>query len=247
MNTPMTKKLALAKAYDFCATRIPKLTVVFIHGIASDSSSFAHALKYLENQKALRDVRFVAFDLLGSGKSPKNDELEYSYEEQIAALHNALDELKPNIPIVLVGHSMGALIATRYASIHKNSVEHLILVSPPVYTKEDLAHPEFEKGVKIFREAVSLKHRQALEEESFDKSMKNIVLDKNNYDVLADIKIPTTIIYGDLDKFISSYNLPKLLAENPRYFTIVKTVGHHSVSREKYVEIAKVLEEIVND
>ena len=71
------KKLILKKTHDFCAVKEPRLTVVFIHGIASDSSSFTNALKYLEGTTSLKDIRFVAFDLLGSGQSRSDDNLNY--------------------------------------------------------------------------------------------------------------------------------------------------------------------------
>ena len=43
----LRRPLELTKTHDYCAVKNPKLTVVFIHGIASDSSSFTRALNYL--------------------------------------------------------------------------------------------------------------------------------------------------------------------------------------------------------
>ena len=240
------KKLILKKTHDFCAVKEPRLTVVFIHGIASDSSSFTNALKYLEGTTSLKDIRFVAFDLLGSGQSRSNDELNYDYKEQIAALHNSIEKLKLTTPLVLAGHSMGTFIVTRYADTFKKSVKHLILVSPPIYTIEDLENPAFEKALDMFRDAVSLKNRQVLETKAFNNSLKNIVMNKKNYKVLAGIKTHATLIYGDQDAFIAAYNLPKILKDNPKYLTAIKTIGHHGVSREKYSKMVGVLEGILN-
>ena len=241
-----SKKLILKKTHDFCAVKEPRLTVVFIHGIASDSSSFTNAIKYLEGTTSLKDIRFVAFDLLGSGQSRSDGELNYDYKEQIAALHNSIEKLKLTTPLVLVGHSMGTFIVTRYADTFKKSVKHLILVSPPIYTIEDLENPAFEKALDMFRDAVSLKNRQVLEAKAFNNSLKNIVMNKKNYKVLAGIKTHATLIYGDQDAFIASYNLPKILKENPKYLTAIKTIGHHGVSREKYSKIVGILEGILN-
>ena len=134
----MRNKLILFKNHDHCAVKKPTLTVVMIHGIASESSTYNGALEYLEKVDALKNVRFVTFDLLGSGKSLKDDNLNYDYKDQLTALHNAIKKLKVKTPLVLVGHSLGTFIVTRYASKHKKMVRNLILISPPIYTLTDL-------------------------------------------------------------------------------------------------------------
>ena len=240
------RKLSLKKTHDFSATKNPRLTVAFIHGIASDSSSFNNALKYLEGTTSLKDIRFVAFDLLGSGKSRSSDKLNYDYKDQITALHNSIQKLKIKTPLVLVGHSMGTLIATRYADTYKKSIKHLILISPPVYTEDDLVNPAFIAAIKVFKDAVSLKNKKILEEKSFNESMNKIVLDKNNYKTLANLKTYTTLIYGDTDQLIAPYNIPKILKQNPKYLSAIKTIGRHSVSRDKYTQMVNILEEVLN-
>ncbi|MBR3253498.1 alpha/beta hydrolase [Candidatus Saccharibacteria bacterium] len=240
------RKLVLKKTHDYSKVKKPKLTVVFIHGIASDSTTFKNALKFLEGTRSLQDVRFVTFDLLGSGESLKNDKLNYDYKEQIEALHNAINKLKLKTPLVLVGHSLGTFIVTRYTDTYRKSVKELILLSPPIYTVEDLENPAFEAGIKVFKDAVSLKDRKILKEKAFNSSMENIVLDRRNYKVLAGIKTPTVLIYGKMDRFISSYNIPKILKENPKYLSAIKTEGRHGVSHDKYSKLVEILEEVLN-
>lgn len=240
------RKLTLKKTHDYSSVKNPKLAVVFIHGIAADSSSFVRALQYLEGTTSLKDVRFVAFDLLGSGKSLKSDKLNYDYHDQVTALHNSIEKLKLDVPLVLVGHSMGTFIVTRYADTYKKSVKKLILVSAPVYTERDLADPAFAAAIKVFQDAVSVKNRKILEEKSFNNSMRKIVMNKRNYKVLVELKTPAVLIYGSLDKFIAAFNYPQLLKENPKYLTAIKTEGAHGVSRDKYTKMVGVLEEVLN-
>ena len=180
------RKLELKKTHDYCAVRNPKLTVVMIHGIAADSSSYKRALDYLEGTTSLREVRFVTFDLLGAGKSRKSDRLNYGFEEQLEALHNSILKLKINTPMVLVGHSMGTMIAARYASLHKRMVQKLILISAPVYTEKDLDNPAFAAAIKVFKEAVSVKNHKILETKCFNNEMNRIVLNKHNYRTFAE-------------------------------------------------------------
>ncbi len=238
--------LELKKTHDFCASKKPELAVVFIHGIASNSRAFSNALKYLEGTTSLKNVRFITFDLLGSGGSYKSDKLNYDYKDQLEALDNSLQKLKLDVPLVLVGHSMGSLIVTRYASTHKKAVKKLILVSPPIYTERDLDNPAFELAMKGFKDIVSVKNRAILKEKSFEESIQKIVKNRKNYKTLVETTTPAVLIYGDLDQIIAPYNIPKTLKQNPKYLSAIKTPGRHGVSREKYHKIREILEEMLN-
>ena len=184
--------------------------------------------------------------MLGSGALYKSNKLEYDYKDQLAALENSLAKLKINTPLVLVGHSLGTFIVTRYADTHKKAVKKLILVSPPIYTEKDLDNPAFEIAMKGFKDAVGLKNRAILKDRAFNNSIEKVVKNRKNYKTLSGITTPATLIYGDADQFIASYNIPKVLKDNPKYISAIKTSGRHGVSREKYGKIREILEEILN-
>ena len=239
------RPLELKKTYDFCAGE-PELTVVMIHGIASDSSTFNKALAYLTGTRSLKNVRFVTFDLLGSGESYKSDNLDYGYTEQIEALHNSIEKLKSTTPLVLVGHSMGTLIVTRYASTYKTAAKQLILLSPPVYTEADLDNPAFNMAMRAFQEAVSVRDREVVKSKAFINSINKIVKNRKNYKRLKELTTPALLIYGIEDQIIAPYNIPKVVRENPKYLTVIRTPGRHGVSREKYSKMVNMLEEVLN-
>ena len=239
------RKLELYKSHDFSVTKKPKITVVMIHGIASDSSTYDNALNYLEKEKKL-NARFLAYDLLGSGKSDRSDSLEYDYDDQLTALKNSLNQARIKTPLILVGHSMGTFIVTRYAFRNPGEVSKLVLISPPVYTEDDLKNPAFTAAIKVFEDAVSVRDHNIVKEKSFKNSMQNIVMDKDNYGVLLKTNIPTDMIFGELDKFIATYNLPKVTKAN-RCLHLVRTPSHHGVSKDKYYKLGIILEKAINE
>ena len=238
--------LELAKTYDVCRGEKPKSTVIFLHGIAADSSSFNGLLKYLSNSDVADELRLVAFDLLGAGKSYASDELEYNFKEQLDALSNSIDKLKVSGPVIIVAHSMGTMIATRFTEAHKRLVKGLVLLSAPIYRQEDIENPMFTKAMEGFREVVGRKAHGLLTAKSFNNEIKYIVSNPHNYDYLVRLKTPTTIIYGELDRIIASYNLPALLKMNPNIMA-VKTAGSHGVTRDKYNKVLLALKNFLNE
>jgi pimeloyl-ACP methyl ester carboxylesterase len=99
------------------------LPVVFAHSFAGDLSHWNATLEHLK-----RERRVVAFDFSGHGGSP--GALRYSYDE-LAKDIDAVAVAQQLDAFVLVGHSMGAAVATEYAAAHSHRVRALVLVDPP--------------------------------------------------------------------------------------------------------------------
>lgn len=100
------------------------LPVLFAHSFAGDLSHWTPALEHLKSRR-----RAVAFDFSGHGRSPGAIG-RYSYDElakDISEVANA-QQLES---FVLVGHSMGAVVAADYAATHAKRVKALVLVDPP--------------------------------------------------------------------------------------------------------------------
>ena len=101
--------------------------VVLLHGFLSSSQYWRKMAELSEANNTI-----VALDLLGFGKSPKPRRSQYDYNAHIASIDATLAHLGITQPFTLVGHSMGSLIALRYARLHENRVSKLILVNMPV-------------------------------------------------------------------------------------------------------------------
>lgn len=79
-------------------------------------------------QKALsEDGRVCSFDRLGEGKSDRPDGPQ-SFEDSGKVLTAVLDQVADDAPVVLAGHSLGGIIAARYAPDHQDRVAGLVLL-----------------------------------------------------------------------------------------------------------------------
>ena len=121
--------------------KAPKLTVIFLHGISATSDTWRTTLREFNKNPDLKNVRLIALDLLGFGKSLQANWLDYDYLDYNSALHHSLKYYKITDPFVIVGHSMGSLIAANFAADRHTSenLVGLILVSPPILMPEELA------------------------------------------------------------------------------------------------------------
>ena len=106
--------------------------IVLLHGFLASS----HYFKALRERLAMTHT-VISIDLLGFGKSPKPVST-YTYEEQVSAIHATLASLGIS-RFVLIGHSLGALVALRYAITHPEQVKHLGLLHPPMYRSHEQA------------------------------------------------------------------------------------------------------------
>ncbi|RZJ73264.1 alpha/beta hydrolase [Flavobacterium sp.] len=100
-------------------------TVLLLHGKNFAGYYWEQTAKDLSKA----GFRVVIPDQIGFGKSDKPIDIQYSF--QLLALNTKaiLDELKID-KVVVLGHSMGGMLATRFALMFPEKVEKLILENP---------------------------------------------------------------------------------------------------------------------
>ncbi len=111
----------------------PSHAVLLAHGYGE------HAGRYEEVATALvaRGAVVHAVDHVGHGRSEGERVLVADFERVVDDLHEVdvrAREQHPGLPVVLVGHSMGGLIAARYAQRHGDTLAALVLSGPLVGT-----------------------------------------------------------------------------------------------------------------
>jgi pimeloyl-ACP methyl ester carboxylesterase len=97
--------------------------LVFLHGIGSGSASFLNQLEALER------YRLIAWDAPGYGESEFLQGDKPLAADYAGALHAFLDRLLLK-DVVLVGNSLGCLMAGAYAAAHPERVRSMVLLDP---------------------------------------------------------------------------------------------------------------------
>jgi alpha-beta hydrolase superfamily lysophospholipase len=107
----------------------PWATVLLVHGIGEHSGRYERTGRLLA--EAGLEVR--AFDLRGHGRSGGPRVYVYAWDDYLDDLESRLVAARQlGVPLVLFGHSMGALIALTYVCSNRPAPALLILSAPPL-------------------------------------------------------------------------------------------------------------------
>ncbi len=116
----------LRMAYmDVHPAQTPRGVVVLMHGKNFSGFYFAPMIQALVAQ----NYRVIVPDQIGFGKSSKPAHFQFSFHA-LAELTQSLFQEQALPAFTLVGHSMGGMLATRYALMYPEQVKKLILVNP---------------------------------------------------------------------------------------------------------------------
>ena len=234
--------------------------VVLIHGIASSSVTFQNVMPLIVDRH-----RAICIDLLGFGGSPIPEGAEYTLDEHIAAIHRTVRNLRLREPFTLVGHSMGALFAPRYASRFAREVSAVVMVSPPIYLDPaELSQPLdrirqdfYLRAYRYVRtnQQFTLRNAAAVERllsipkamditertwVPFVKSLEHAIESQTTISDLAALRVPADIVVGDLDEFSSPGGLR--IAERIRGVTVHRVrASDHLIAPRMAAEVARVI------
>jgi pimeloyl-ACP methyl ester carboxylesterase len=100
-------------------------TVVLLHGKNFTAATWEATITTLREA----GYRVIAPDQIGFGKSTKPEHYQYSFQ-QLAENTHALLASRGIARATIVGHSMGGMLAARYALMYPDVVEQLVLVDP---------------------------------------------------------------------------------------------------------------------
>jgi len=228
--------------------------VVLVHGIASSTTTFTNVIPLLVPRH-----RVVAVDLLGFGASPSPANAAYTVEEHVDCLERTLDALELE-RFILVGHSLGSLIAARYAATHADAVRGLVLVSPPVYLPPEafgdpvertamglyLRAYEFLRSNKRFtiRNAALLSRLSPIKDvldvnernwRAFTLSLEHAIETQSAVSDIAAVTAPVQLVYGTLDPFLMPGGLR--IVEQMRHVSVHRVAGGDHLIRRRMARV----------
>ncbi len=95
----------------------------------------------LVQQELARHTRVCSYDRAGLGSSDPAEEQPHNATDASRDLQALLNVMRVDTPVVLVGFSIGGLLARYHASMHPRDVSALVLIdpTPPVWTAMTLS------------------------------------------------------------------------------------------------------------
>lgn len=223
----------------------PRATIVFIHGIGNTGDAWREVIA-----KMPKDIRIIAIDLLGFGDSAKPDWATYSAKTQARSVVATYLSLGLASPAIIVGHSLGSLVAIEIAKRYPLLVRSLVLCSPPLYDTAEVkkrfdvrpdsllrqlyssAYERPDEFVKL--SSVAMKYN--LINKSFNVTSDNVasymatlqtmIINQTSLHDAQAIKVPTTIIHGTLDPVVITKNLKLVVRTNPHVALTSVLAGH---------------------
>ncbi|HEX5433651.1 MAG TPA: alpha/beta fold hydrolase [Candidatus Angelobacter sp.] len=222
--------------------------VVLVHGFNASADSWNRIAAQLTKR-----YHVIAPDLPGWGASTRSDSASYGYPAQIERLHQFVGQLGLT-RFHLAGHSMGGGISARYAAMYPNEVMTLALIAPHGITETEQSElfrsvtkgdnwlvvssmESFERLMKnlfvkrpfVPRPVLKYMAQQTIRgaektQRIFDEIQAN---SPPLLELLAHIKAPTFIVWGDDDKLIhvSAAELFRKNIANSEVL-IMKQTGH---------------------
>jgi lysophospholipase len=240
----------------FPAKEAPKAVVLIVHGMAEHGGRYRHVADYF----SVLGYESLALDLRGFGKSggKKGCLRQFSdYWKDLEALHRyALNNYK-DVPVFILGHSFGGLIAASYISLYKGPKPHGLLLSSPLFGvampvpawKKALAlatsyiAPDFCQDSEI-NPAVLTHDTAILKADQYDTAMHPFVSSRlyrellgmlsRKKEVAERLKVPVLILQASEDHIVDK-------KESLRFYDLLK------IEDKEFEEIPATYHEILNE
>ena len=188
----------------------PKQTIVLLHGIASGSASWLYQLENLPE-----DYRVIAWDAPGYGESAPLELNEPDASDYAQSLLEILNNLNIS-QCYLVGHSLGAIIASRFTKKHSQKVQGLILANPAIgygaqtEEKRTQVKQAREKTIRTMGPSglATQRHRHLLSPGSRSEAKELVYYNMSRLNTSGYLQAVYLLAHSDLIKDVAELRLP---------------------------------------
>lgn len=248
--------------------RKPRATIVMLHGIGNSAAAW----QGIEGQLP-GDVRLIAIDLLGFGGSPKPPKASYNVRVQARSVAATLLSLRVTGKVVLVGHSLGSLIAIEIAKRYPVMIRGVVLCSPPIYrtasesksklfTAESLLRNVFTRAaneasarpehyIGLAKKAMVAKIAPPtfyITEQTigpYVAALRASIINQSSYKDAQGLLPGVKIVYGTFDPFVVTKNLKSLAKCSPT-ITVTSVLASHELTKPYIKPIRQAIDELIN-
>lgn len=224
-----------------------RATLVFMHGIGNSSRTWDAVIEKLPD-----DIRIVSIDLLGFGQSPRPSWAKYNAHTQARSVIASLVKVPISGQVILIGHSLGALVAVEIAKRYPIIVKSLILCSPPFYladTAKPALLPRSDKMLRRIYSAAQKRPEQFVRMASFAikyglankgfnitsdtvdtymATLESAIINQTAFEDAKHLDKPIHIIRGTLDPVVIARNIKDLSKLNPN-ITVSTVAASHDI------------------
>ena len=156
----------------------PRAVILIVHGLAEHSGRYANVVDHF----VPRGYALFGFDLPGHGKSFGRRVHIRRFSDYVQAVDRCfdmIDESFPDIPIFLVGHSMGGLIAATYLLDCRDRPAGAVLSAPSIKAHDSVSPVTVAVG-KLLSSLIPTAGILQLEAEGVSRDVKVVTDYKND-------------------------------------------------------------------
>lgn len=206
-------------SYDYHKTKNSRICLIFLHAWTYNKSSWKEVYKDLK-----KDYSILSFDFIGHGESDKPLDKKYHTLEYQSRV---LDYLKTKLDIkkfVLIGHSLGGMVAIHHELTRKASSGLVLLSSSSnlKMRKYVINHPILKK----YKDSILKKINIVYKKEAVDLTKNKNSLLHTYFDGLKNTPIPIVVSFleeimqADYSQKIKNITKPCLIIHGKKDFLI---------------------------
>jgi len=243
--------------------------LVLLHGIGASVFSWRFLLPLLE-----RHFRVTAIDLPGFGRSSKPGDRDYGLDSQVSAVNDTLKGLGIGHAI-LVGSSMGGVIALWLAKCYPENFEKVIALAPatdPNLVPEVIHHLDGlipflrwalnRHTMRVILKRVIARH-EIIDDDVVDSYLSpfldegdsirafwlatKLIADRRIPEEFSGLKARVLIIYGDRDLRVPRRVIDQLARTLPQATLLTHDGGGHHIMEDEPVWTAETIVKFVSE